>query len=47
VNGRLKSDFDTAPSSEDRHSMDVTIGAGGPKIEAHTVNGSVQIIRQS
>jgi hypothetical protein len=46
VNGRLKNDFAADPISEDQHNLNVTIGAGGPKIEAHTVNGSVQISRQ-
>ena len=48
VNGRVKNDFSNAPTNpEDQHNLRVTIGAGGPKIEAHTVNGSVKISRQS
>jgi hypothetical protein len=51
VNGRVKSDFPTGEDESDRnhqrHNLAFTIGAGGPKIEARTVNGSVQISRQS
>jgi hypothetical protein len=49
VNGHVRSDFPTPNNGEDRerHSLMFTIGAGGPKIEARTVNGSVQISRQS
>jgi hypothetical protein len=46
VNGKLKSDFGDLPADEERHNVDFTIGGGGPKIEADTVNGSVQISRQ-
>ena len=51
VNGHLKSDFPTGEDDSDRrhqrHNLTFTIGAGGPTIEARTVNGSVQISRQS
>ena len=45
VNGSLSSDFGQLPK-EERHNARFTIGAGGPKIEAETVNGSVHISRQ-
>ncbi len=47
VNGSVKSDF-AEPESGERHhhrEMHFTIGSGGPKIEAETVNGSVNISR--
>jgi hypothetical protein len=47
VHGRVKSDFSEGQSADERQNVTFTIGGGGPKIEAHTVNGSVQISRQS
>jgi Putative adhesin len=45
INGRIRSEFSANVNLEDRHSAKFTLGAGGPKIEARTVNGSVQISR--
>jgi DUF4097 and DUF4098 domain-containing protein YvlB len=45
INGRIQSEFSANVNLEDRHSAKFTLGAGGPKIEARTVNGSVQISR--
>jgi hypothetical protein len=47
VNGRIRTEFSADANADDRHSAAFTLGAGGPKIEAHTVNGSVQISRQN
>lgn len=47
VNGSVKSDFPTGLDPKERHNVQFTMGAGGPKIEAETVNGSVRISRQS
>jgi hypothetical protein len=47
VNGRIRTEFTSDVSMEERHSATFTLGAGGPQIEAHTVNGSVQISRQN
>ena len=48
VNGSVKNDFATAPvDSKEKHNLKFTLGAGGPKIDAETVNGSVRISRQS
>jgi hypothetical protein len=47
VNGKVRTEFAADVSTEDRHSATFTLGAGGPQIEAHTVNGSVQISRQN
>jgi len=42
VHGRVQSDFATEGKPEDKNSVKFTLGGGGAKIEAHTVNGSVQ-----
>jgi len=47
VNGRVKSEFPTGLDPKEHHDVRFTLGAGGPKIEAQTVNGSVHIGRQS
>jgi DUF4097 and DUF4098 domain-containing protein YvlB len=47
VHGRVRSDFATDGVSEDRSNVRFTLGSGGPKIEARTINGSVQISRQN
>ena len=46
VNGRIRTEFFANANTDDPHSAVFTLGAGGPKIEARTVNGSVQINRQ-
>jgi hypothetical protein len=46
VNGRIRTDFFADLSVADPHSAIFTLGAGGPSIEAHTVNGSIQISRR-
>jgi hypothetical protein len=43
VNGRIRTEFAADVNGEDKHSAKFTLGAGGAKIEARTVNGSVQI----
>jgi hypothetical protein len=44
VNGRIHSDLAAANVNiEDKHDAKFTLGAGGAKIEARTVNGSVRI----
>lgn len=44
VNGRIRSDLSAANVNiEDKHDAKFTLGAGGAKIEARTVNGSVRI----
>jgi DUF4097 and DUF4098 domain-containing protein YvlB len=47
VNGKIRTEFTSDVAMEDRHSATFALGAGGPQIEAHTVNGSVQISRQN
>ncbi len=47
VNGKIRTEFFANVNVEDPHSAVFTLGAGGPQIEAHTVNGSVQISRQN
>lgn len=48
VNGSVKNDFAAGPAdSKAKHNLKFTLGAGGPKIDAETVNGSVRIGRQS
>jgi hypothetical protein len=47
VNGRIRTEFFADVNTNDPHSAVFTLGAGGPKIEAHTVNGSVQMSRQN
>jgi DUF4097 and DUF4098 domain-containing protein YvlB len=46
VHGRVQSDFPSL-NSEDHHNVTFSVGSGGPKIEARTVNGSVQINKQT
>lgn len=46
VNGKIRTEFFADVNVQDLHSAVFTLGAGGPKIEARTVNGSVQISRQ-
>jgi DUF4097 and DUF4098 domain-containing protein YvlB len=47
VNGRIRTEFFANVNVDDAHSAVFTLGAGGPKIEARTVNGSVQINKQN
>ena len=47
VNGKVRTEFFANVNLDDPHSATFTLGAGGPQIEAHTVNGSVQISRQN
>jgi len=47
VNGRIHSDFANIGDMRERHDVKFTMGAGGSKIEARTVNGSVQISKQT
>jgi len=47
VNGKIRTEFFANVNVEDPHSAVFTLGAGGPKIEARTVNGSVQINKQN
>jgi hypothetical protein len=47
VNGNVRNDFGDAQDNKQHRSQKFSIGAGGPKIEAETVNGSVRISRQS
>jgi hypothetical protein len=46
VNGKIRTEFFPNVNVDDPHNAVFTLGAGGPKIEAHTVNGSVQIDKQ-
>ncbi len=48
VNGSVRNDFAEEQDGKHRsHNQKFTIGAGGSKIEADTINGSVHISRQS
>lgn len=47
VNGKIRTEFFSNVNTDDPHSAVFTLGAGGPKIEARTVNGSVQISKQN
>jgi hypothetical protein len=48
VHGRVKNDFaESTPEDKELRTQRFTIGAGGTKIEAETVNGSVHISKQS
>ncbi len=47
VNGSVKNDFNEDRTNREKHNAKFTIGSGGPKIDAETVNGSVHILRQS
>ena len=43
VNGRIRNDLAADVKGDDKHEAKFTLGAGGAKIEARTVNGSVTI----
>lgn len=47
VNGSVKNDFNEDRTIRPNHTAKFTIGSGGPRIDAETVNGSVHILRQS
>ena len=47
VNGRVRVDFPITISGEIGKTMSFQLGAGGPLIEAKTVNGSVHIARKA
>jgi hypothetical protein len=47
VNGRVRVDFPVTISGEIGKTMSFQLGAGGPLIEAKTVNGSVHIARKA
>jgi hypothetical protein len=47
VHGWVQSDFATEGNPEDKNNVKFSLGGGGAKIEAHTVNGSVHIARQT
>jgi len=43
----VQSDFATEGNPENKNNVKFTLGGGDAKIEAHTVNGSVHIARQT
>jgi hypothetical protein len=42
VNGRLAADFPGVTIPHGARSLHATLGAGGPAVSLHTVNGSVR-----
>jgi hypothetical protein len=47
--GQIRSDFESARPDDDRHgrhnTLEGTIGGGGPLIDLHTSNGSIQLLK--